>query len=114
METLEKNHYTLKSDDILDLIQKQQNYPIKKLFPKLEETLLELGMVTTQFKDMFTKAMQRRERKIQALSLHDLFKQLSGNPTSIVFFANAVANKFKPDQTLTQLYQTAILDGEEA
>ena len=50
---------------------------------------------------MFDKAMMRRERKIQALSLHDLFKQLSGNPTSIVIFANAVANKFRPDQTLT-------------
>ena len=101
MEILEKNHYDLTPNDILDLIQKQQNYPIKKLFPKLEETRLELGIVTTQFKAMFDKAMMRRERKIQALSLHDLFKQLSGNPTSIVIFANAVANKFRPDQTLT-------------
>ena len=47
METLEKNHYNLTPDDILDLIQKQQNYPIKELFPKLEENRLELGTVTT-------------------------------------------------------------------
>ena len=47
IETLEKNHYNLTPEDILDLIQKQQNYPIKELFPKLEETRLELGIVTT-------------------------------------------------------------------
>ena len=47
MEILEKNHYDLTPNDILDLIQKQQNYPIKYLFPKLEETRLELGIVTT-------------------------------------------------------------------
>ena len=48
-------------------------------------------------------------RQIEALSYHDLFKQLSGNPTSIVILASAIANKFIKQQTIADIYVTAVL-----
>ena len=56
--------------------------------------------------------MYTRRRKIEALSYHDLFKQLSGNPASIAFFANAVSNKFKSFHTIGMLYERSILKEE--
>ena len=43
----------------------------------------------------------------EALSDHDMSKQLSGNPTSIVFLAACFANPFKMNK-LTDLYQKIV------
>ena len=47
-------------------------------------------------------------RQYEALSYHDLFKQLSGNPSSIVILAACYSNPFQKINSLTELYKKVI------
>ena len=54
-------------------------------------------------------------RKVEALKYHDLFKQLAGNPSSIVILAAYYSSKFHEKQmTLRELYKSVIKDGKES
>ena len=47
-------------------------------------------------------------RQYEALSYHDLFKQLSGNPSSIVILAACYSNPFRNVKSLTELYKRVL------
>ena len=47
-------------------------------------------------------------RQHEALSYHDLFKQLSGNPSSIVFLAACYSSPLHKINSLTELYKKVL------
>ena len=93
----------------MDLIYQEPRYPIRNLMPK-HPTKKVLKGDQKEARKKLEPIVELYRRKIEALSYHDLFKQLSGNPTSIVILASAIANKFIKQQTIADIYVTAVLN----
>ena len=93
--------------DIVNLILKDKAYPINKIIPSYKEIP---DPVTIEFRKKLTDTLLVRDRYIEALSYHDLFGQLHGNPQSIVILAAAFSNPFAKVNTLTSLYDQVLLD----
>ena len=65
--------------------------------------------VSEEFKKKFSeKLYYRKSIPVETLSYHDLFKQLSGNPTSIVILAKCYSNPFFKFNSLAQLYKKVL------
>ena len=91
-----------------------RQYPIKKLIPNHIGKHIDIGMVNDEFKKKMLKLLSTRKRQIEALTNHDLFKKLSGNPTSIVILASILVNPlFTKCLSIHQLYKSAIVEGEQ-
>ena len=87
--------------DLVDLVVKDKNFPIHKIIPSYAEVPVP---VTAEFYKQLTRRFELRSRCIEALSYHDLFNQLQGNPQSIVMLAAAYSNPFSTGNSLTSLY----------
>ena len=97
--------------DIADLVEEDPNYPIKKI-------LTDIDTFTDRSKENIRSVLMKRidlpSRQVEALQYHDLFKQLSGNPSSIVILAAYYCYPFhQKKMTLTELYKRVIKDGKE-
>jgi len=65
--------------------------------------------VSDDFKRKFFEMLRsRKNRPVEALSYHDLFRQLSGNPTSIMILAACYSNPFYKFNRLAQLYRKVL------
>ena len=101
----QKDNFVIK--DIVDLIIKDKAYPISKIIPSYKEMP---DPATPEFTKKLTETLMVRDRYIEALSYHDLFGHLQGNPQSIVILAAAFSNPFSTVNTLTSLYDQVLLD----
>ena len=113
IETLNKNNKKITGKDVLDLIIEEKHYPIKRLRGNHKTSRIFKDQLTAEFIQEVSFKLDLLRTKTEALSYHDLFRQLSGNPTSIVILASAIANKFVKAHTLAEIYKKAIIDKNE-
>ena len=105
MHEVQKAQALIYNNDIVDLIIEDENYPIKKILPEYDRIP---DPVTEGFKQTLSKKLGVLSRQYEALSYHDLFKQLSGNPSSIVILAACYSNPFHNVNSLTELYKRVL------
>ena len=77
----------LNDEEICEFLFEDENYPFKKFLPclKNKDENFKVTELTSEIKkDMMILLVSRR---VEALAAHDMFKQLSGNPTSISMLA---------------------------
>ena len=113
IETLHKNNKKITGKDVLDLIIEEKHYPIKRLRSNHKTSRIFKSQLTAEFIEEVSFKLDLLRTQTEALSYHDLFRQLSGNPTSIVILASAIANKFVKADTLAEIYKKAIIDKKE-
>ena len=114
IDTLEKNGRHVSADEVFDLLLQDKHYPIKKLMPKHKTNRILKGQVEELRGSMVADVLYNDRRIKEALEHHNLFRELCGNPTSIVILASALANPMvTKSPTLAQLYKTAITDRQE-
>ena len=94
-------------EDVVDLILRHKEYPIHKILPSYKELPQQ---VTSEFRKLLTKRLEVRSRCIEALSYHDLFNHIQGNPQSVVMLAAAFSNPFTSVNALATLYDQVLLD----
>ena len=111
MHEVQKAHATVYINDIVDLIIEDENYPIKKILPEYDEIP---KPTPDSFKQALLNKLDVLNRQYEALSYHDLFKQLSGNPSSIVILAACYSNPFRKLNSLTELYKKVLTNFAEA
>ena len=91
------------ADDIYQLILEDENYPIEKLMPNMK-TLQR--PVNDSVRDEIMQVLDSTPYKMEkALSIHDMFKQLSGNPMSIKILASFHANTLIKKNDLKSIYE---------
>ena len=78
----------------MELVLEQKDYPIRNIMPEYPFEAIEQPVSDDFRKNFFEKLVYRKSRPVETLSYHDLFKQLSGNPTSIVILAKCYSNPF--------------------
>ena len=82
--------------------------------PKHKTNRILKGQVDDLRTRMVSDVLYNDRRIKEALEHHNLFRELCGNPTSIVILASALANPLvTKSPTLAQLYKTAITDRQE-
>ena len=96
------------------MILADKHYPIRKLLENHPTKRIYPNQNTPEFRNMMLKMLKLYDRHIEALQYHDLFRQLSGNPTSIVILASALANPMLNCTTMADLYKSAIQNEEDA
>ena len=93
-DKIQNSVHKLLPHDILELILQQDDYPIKHMIPNYPHDRI-VQPVSDDFRRQFYEMLSgRKSRPIEALSYHDLFRQLSGNPTSIMILAACYSNPF--------------------
>ena len=114
LDTLEKNGRAVPPEEVFELLLQDKHYPIKKLIPKHATNRILRGQVE-QLRTKMVKEVLFNDRRIkEALEHHSLFRELCGNPTSIVILASALANPLiTRSPTLAELYKAAITDGQD-
>ena len=69
-----------------------KNYPFNKLLKGLNEKSPNPTEIDTKMRQEIRNMLYDPDRRLKALSMHDMFKQLSGNPTSICMIAAMLKN----------------------
>ena len=82
---LTKTKEELVRQQLLGLIEVQENYPYYKMLgAEYNQTLSKL---TPEQKNLLKIKLNQRDSMVHALSIHDMFVQICGNPFSIVLIA---------------------------
>ena len=114
MDTLEKNNRLVTAEEVFDLILQDRKYDIRKLLPKHDTSRIFRDQIELLRPKLVKEVLFNDRRIREALEHHKLFKELCGNPTSIVILASALANPLiTRSPTLAELYKTAIMDGRD-
>ena len=89
-----ENAGLIESDDICDFLFKDENYPFARFMPELRnmDKATLLGLAQEIRKEMRLKVNYNYKITVDALAHHDMFKQISGNPTSITMIAAMLQN----------------------
>ena len=104
---LENTGY-IENGDFIQFLQTDVNYPFKKLCPSLKdkENFSVSDLTPEIIKEIRIRLMSHKNL-IEALAAHDMFRQLSGNPTSITMIAAIIKNpmiKKAEKNTLIDMY----------
>ena len=111
LETLEQLDFKdTKNTHVFDMICADKRYPIQKLLIKHPtKKLFPDQLADENFKKKMLIMLRSHITLVEALCYHALFKELAGNPTSIVILASVLANDtIKNCNTLTELYESTI------
>lgn len=87
------NSAQVTEDDVLEFIQADQNYPYERILPNFKASFaLSKQPTVDQVGQLRAKLREPRHKSgvspvVFALSLHDMFQQICGNPFSIVLIA---------------------------
>ena len=83
----------LEVSHLLDFLIEDKNYPFKKLLLNGKEMeSAKPHQLTPELRKQIQITLLSKKGKIEALMLHDMFKQLAGNPTSITMIATMLQN----------------------
>ena len=93
-ELFYKNCGPLDNDEIIEFIFEDKNYPIEKFLPDSGHRISAISeMAIMKQKEQLRKLILNEDIKISVLAAHDMFLQISGNPTSITMMAAIKANE---------------------
>lgn len=103
---LHKTQNALKvRDQTLGLIEAQPDYPYHELF--IGKNLVPPVVLTPELRKELNSKLNQRHSMISALAKHDMFRQICGNPFSIVLIAAIHSNdaiKKEEENELVEVY----------
>lgn len=104
-----KNCGDLDLDDVVDFILEDKMYPLTKIIPDTVHRLSTIQRCNIlELKQQLKWNLNSNDMIIKALSEHDMFRQIQGNPTSITLMAAINSNEMikREDQnTLIDIYR---------
>lgn len=81
----------IKDEDLIEFLIADEKYPFSKLVKRYANES-PIPVHSEQFKKDIISTIANRKKLIEALAYHDMFRQLSGNPTSITMIAALLKN----------------------
>ena len=87
----------IENEDIIDFMLADESYPYRKVLPEIKDREREPNLKdpndTQLVKNLLKQKLNNGYRaRVECLSHHDMFRQMSGNPTSITLIAAIHAN----------------------